>query len=822
MLLLAVNGFWATIKSQEASLILPTYLSRTVGAKAQLLKLQVESTVAYTAQSNASWLQISKQYPQQLGAWLISIQPNYTKETRTAQVALKNSAGETLNTVTYTQTGADFLNKVEGSSVQVKVSSTSDNTHQGTSDLSKSIDGDLSTIYHSNWSNDVWPEHPAELIYNFSNVEKIDYINYIPRTSGSNGNFGELEIWYTTLDSSNYVKLGDYDFQMSSSPSCVVIPGGLTNPTSIKFLVKTGGGDVKTVTESGNTINKYFASCAEMQFFYEKTEVDSDFNVFTDDLYTTLKPGVTQEQIDALTNPLAITLAQQIKAGTYDETYRVHEYKCVLDPSTLGDQLHIGDGYTRYQNPTGIVFAPGRNVIIVRNIADDITVSLLVKKWYDPNNEGQSKESFILHNGVNIIDRTSSWTGLGYINYFSDTPEKYSPIKIHVVDGVQNGYFDAQNMSNSQFDEVLANSKYPIIDLIGQHAQAVFPVADLQKYAAGKGRWLVAIYDSIVCWEQQFIGLEKYNRMPENRIMARVNYSYYMFRDADGVAFKYDTMNRVCSPEKLTQSDEDACWGLSHEWGHVHQLKPYFEWGGLAETSNNMNSCYNTQKMGYSNRLASSFNKLNTDFLSDAQKGTISKARRQAYLYASKSTNQELCLAMADSTIKSVETDPDFALSYLEVDVFERLAPFWKLQCYMAQVAGDNDYWPDLYEMLRNTENDTDEYSVAAVAQKNAGSKVNVVPFQFNFIRKASLRSGYNLYPYFEDYGFFRTIALNYDDYGNCFYLMDKDSRDKFKEHMQGLVNDGTLKEMPQSLLTEIENITQVNKTAPDWSMFKN
>lgn len=807
-----------SLSETQVPIIIPSYFNRTLSSGDQLLKLRIQSNVDYTYTSSATWLKLTKEK----NGLSISAKPNYTSENRTAKVTLADANGKTTQIVIFTQESGSLLDKVEDSGVQVKVSSATDNTHQGSSTLAKSIDGDLSTIYHSNWNNDVWPDNPAELVYTFTNVSQIDYINYIPRSSGTNGNFGELEIWYKTSGNSEYTKLGDYDFGMSSSPTSVRIPGGLKNPTAIKFLVKTGGGDTKTETVSGQAITKYFASCAEMQFCYYKNETASDYDIFTDNMYTALKPEVTQDDIDALTEPLAISLATQLYGGEYNTDYRLHEYKCVLDPTTLGEQLHIGDGYTRYQNPTGLVFNTGRSIIIARDIPDSVTASLIVKKWYDPDNEGQSRESFILHNGINVINRTSSWTGLGYISYFSDTPENFGKIKIHVVNGIVNGYYDLATMSNAQFDEVLAAAQYPIMDLIGKHAQAVFPVADLQKYAGGKGRWLTAVYDSIVCWEQQFDGFEKYNKMPENRIMARVNYSYYMFRDADGVAFKYDTMNRVCSPEKLTSSDEDACWGLSHEWGHVHQLRPYFMWGGLCETSNNMNSCYNTQKMGYTNRLSSYFTTINTNMLKDGQAQKASTQRHAAYVNASKSTNSELCLAMADSTITKVADDPDHALSYLEVDVFQRLCPFWKLQCYMDQVAGDKDYWPDLYEMLRNTETDTDEYSIAATNQKKVSSNANVVPFQLNFIRKASIRAGVNLYPYFEDYGFFRTIALYYNDYGNYFYLLDKDTRDKFKAHMESLVADGTLKAMSDEMRETMENITQNLKKGPDWSSFKN
>lgn len=808
-----------SLSETQVPIIIPAYFNRTLASGEQLQKLDIQSNVDYTYTSSAKWLTIRKEN----GGLSISAKPNYSSENRTAKVTLADPEGKATQTIVFTQQPGSLSDEVEDSRIQVKPMSATDNTHEDSySDIPKSYDGNLWTVYHSKWNQDVWPENPAELIYKFSNVSRIDEINYIPRTEGTdNGNFGELEIWYTTAANSEYVKLGDYDFGMSRFPSSIHIPNGIKSPTSIKFLVKTGGGDTKVDTVDGKAVTKYFASCAEMQFFYYKDETPSDYDIFANDTYTALKPSVTQKDIDTLTDPLAIMLATQLFDGDYSTDYRLHEIKCILNPKTLGKRLHIGDGYSRYQNPTGLVFNTGRSIIIARDIPDSTTVSLTIKKWYDPDKDEQPRETFVIHNGINVIDRTSEWSGLGYINYYSDTPENFGKIKVHVVNGIVNGYYDLATMTNAQFDEVLAAAKYPVIDLIGKRAQEAFPVAELQKYAGGRGRWLVSVYDSIVYWEQQFIGLEKYNKMPENKIMARVKYSGYMSRDVEGVAYDINTMKRVCSPEKLTVEDEDACWGLSHEWGHVHQLHPYFSWGGLGETSNNMNSCYNGQRMGYYNRLDDSFEKLDNNMLKDGMAGQISTDRHAAYISADLSTNKELCLSMADSTITSVADDPDHALSYLEVDVFQRLTPFWKLQCYMDQVANDKDFFPDLYEMLRNTENDTDEYSIAAVKQYKEGYRINTVPFQLNFIRKASLRAGVNLYPYFEDYGFFRTIAIRYIDYGYYFYLLDKDTRDKFKAHMDSLVANGTLKAMSDEMRKTMENIKQVEKAGPDWSSLK-
>lgn len=151
--------------------------------------------------------------------------------------------------------------------------------------------------------------------------------------------------------------------------------------------------------------------------------------------------------------------------------------------------------------------------------------------------------------------------------------------------------------------------------------------------------------------------------------------------------------------------------------------------------------------------------------MDDSKAGTVSAARRNG--------------GMNDSIISSRKNNPDKAISYLETDVFERLVPFWKLQCYFTQ-NGYPDFYPDLYEKMRNSEKEHPEL-------KDLDRHENVVPFQLNFIRGASLVAGKNLYPYFEAFGFFQILKLSYGDYGDYNYEMTTEMRDRFKKEMEEL-----------------------------------
>lgn len=114
-----------------------------------------------------------------------------------------------------------------------------------------SFDGDVSTFWHSKWSDQ--GKLPFEAIYNFEKASKLTYINYVPRLVGTNGNFGEIEIHVATKTNPNFTKVMDYDCGKSGQISTIVLPKAVEDVTSVKFLIKTSVGS--------------HASCSEMEFY---------------------------------------------------------------------------------------------------------------------------------------------------------------------------------------------------------------------------------------------------------------------------------------------------------------------------------------------------------------------------------------------------------------------------------------------------------------------------------------------------------------------------------------------------------------------------
>lgn len=485
---------------------------------------------------------------------------------------------------------------------------------------------------------------------------------------------------------------------------------------------------------------------------YTPSSLEADMKVFDSPMATSLRKSVGRSRINKIKNPELRSLAEALRAGTYSKEYRVGEYAAYLNPRELGRQLKIGDGYSKYENITGIYLPKGKHIVLVSSISASQKVELLVPNWErraaegieptkDPNGWGIHKKNFPLVNGVNVIDITD-WDGLAYISYYSETPEKEVPIQVHFVNGRVNGYFDRSRHTESDWKSLLDNAVYPVLDVRGRHIQIAYPVDALKKYAYERGIDLVSNYDSLVYRQHRFIGLIKHNRVPENRILARVNYNYYMFRDGDGVAYNgvqpgY-AMGMVANPDRVIKGD--PCWGFSHEVGHVHQLAPYLNWGGLGEVSNNIVTLYVTTSFGNKSRISEQKN--------------YEKARKSII---------------------------DGGISYLQdPDVFNRLVPFWQLQLYFAGEGRQPDFYADLYEAFRQQKSDGGR-------EERQRYRDQVAEIQLNFVKQACRVSKTDLTDFFEKWGYFWVGEFEMNDYGKYNYKMTPELVERCKQEIKAM-----------------------------------
>ena len=107
-------------------------------------------------------------------------------------------------------------------------------------------------------------------------------------------------------------------------------------------------------------------------------------DIFGDALWTMLKIGVTQTDIDGISNTFVKDLAQAIFNGGYSTKYRLHTAQCFKSPDVISEEWNApGKYYDRCGNVTGISVPIGAKIgIMVGNIPAGAQVGLLVCSWY--------------------------------------------------------------------------------------------------------------------------------------------------------------------------------------------------------------------------------------------------------------------------------------------------------------------------------------------------------------------------------------------------------------------------------------------------------
>lgn len=479
---------------------------------------------------------------------------------------------------------------------------------------------------------------------------------------------------------------------------------------------------------------------ATSNMLYDAQAIKADMTLFTDLSCSQLKPGITKADLCKTKSSLLKGIAQQILAGIYCLEYRSEEYKAYASPKVLSKTLKLGNGFSKYENITGMYLESGDHVVFVGDTCGK-KISLLipelmrkppegVKPTKDPKGWGLYKQAIKLQEGFNKIKVEKA--GNAYISYFDDDPENALAIKVHFATGKVNGYFDTAKNDDKDWNRLLDNAVSPVMDARGRFIQVAYPVEFYKEFSYGRGVELINNYDTLLRHQYTLMGLIKYDKLPQNRILARVNFNYYMFRDGDGVAYfgNKGTMRMVTNPEVVIKGD--PCWGFSHEVGHVLQMSPQMTWGGMTEVSNNIHTLYVTTRMGNKSRL---------------------KAQKQ-YKKARKSI---------------IEADPK--VSYLQdPDVFSRLVPFWQLFRYFEK-NGKTDFYSDVMEQMR--------------LRPDAGRGNDSIKNQFEFIKICCDVGKLDLTDFFDKWGFFWTGKMEVNDYRKYKYDITKEMVDETIEYVK-------------------------------------
>lgn len=638
------------------------------------------------------------------------------------------------------------LDAVGDMPVPIQPTGSTASSHMPGEDIAKSFDGDFSTLYHSHYSAGPGV-FPVILNYRFDGNPAIDYMVYHPRSDGgANGNFGRVAVYYNTGDSgpdSVFHLLEERDMGQSGSPSVIQFATGL-HPRNIRVEVMDGYGD--------------FASCAEMQFFRKSGDPASGpyQDIFANSIYSTLRPGVTQDQIDTIGHPFYRSLAQCIADGEYNLTYRDQVYPVYPTLNKTARELKIST-YDAYENMTGIVFEPGERVVLF--VEETVNPNLFLKIRDFADEEDSPETSYLLKQGLNVFETSTG--GLGYIGNYSDAVS--GETRINILSGRINGYFDIRTSDEADWIQWLSNGAYPKIDLRGDHVHLVYDKLPLRVHTPFDGRELVGRYDTIVKHELILMGLYKYDRVPANRMFAwsETGGGYY----ASGTGAHFDL---TWGAADLTSARDLGLWGIAHEFGHVNQVRPGLRWIGTTEVTTNVYSLWVYYHM---NTNGEQYTRLESESQPAAPGDPAMPGGRYNGM-------------LDDTYIRGRHLQ-----SLTEDYHFRVLIPFWQLQLYY-QLAGAcrgaDPLTLEEHPVVSGTDYARWHGTVAEIVRNTDETGLTNGQLLMNFIKNTCDAVEEDLTEYFTHVGLLRPADLEIDDYGTGYLQVSQDEVDEVIAYVAG------------------------------------
>lgn len=708
-------------------------LEQVVDKSVNSIEIPVNTTLPeseWQVVSTEKWLKVEKNTS--IGDPFINatVEENTTDEARTAQIQVHSSIQDYV--ITVRQFGTyDIV--IEGDT-QILPTGGKANQCQPGYDIDKSMDGKFTTgtsyeessNYHSPFGEGN-TKFPVILEYFFTGDKEIDYFIYYTRKG--NGNFGEVDVYTATISQpseNDYTLQGSYDFKMKNNPSKISFKKG-TKPTAVKFVVKSGFNN--------------FASCDEMQFF-QNTENNTQearlLKVFKDITCTELKEGVTEQDIQELSDKYFIDLAEVIKNNAYSEwekDFRIREYKAYSDPTAWAKTL-ITKRYGNQDNLTGIAVEKDDEVVVLVGDTHGHDISLQCIGEENKEDYVQTAASgsyYILKTGINKFKMENK--GQLFVMYNCDLTSHPEPIKIHIPigSGKVSGFFDLEeHKTDLKYAELVSKASDKYFGIRGEKITFYFHRESLLGSTKNEILSAIHLWDDIIGWQQELMGIEDIRpNLFNNHVFAISPEGAYMWASDDRIGFIYTYLDNILLRDKVMEKKDNA-WGPAHEIGHIHQGA--INWPSCTESSNNIFSNYVLYKLGkYCSR--------------GLEISKLAESYRQKKSWALLGDNG----------------------SYKNEDTELHMRMQWQLWNYFHRLGNMPDFFPKLFKELR----------INPLAAGSPGTA------QMQYAKAVCKVANMDMTEFFERWGFFREAFIpNYEQYGTYMYMVSQQLIDQTKAYM--------------------------------------
>ncbi len=642
---------------------------------------------------------------------------------------------------------------------KVSIQTASCSQYQPGEDADKAIDGNVSTMWHSPYNG---TSFPVTFTIRFKAATHVDVVRYVPRTSGSNGNWKEVEVYTNPgLAASDWTLLGTYNL------------GGSGN--AYDFELGDEGLDIRQVRFSikGGAAN--FASAAEIEaYVYDNTKAEAFQTYFTDELFTELKPEVTSADGIEDTDVKELVSSMLSDPEAYKK-FRVGEYEAYRPVGSLQAELKNNHPYNQWENPTGVYLKPGEECFVAVSGITTERVGLKIKNCV-LNEHGST---YSLRNGLNKITATTE--GNVFVDYYTDNYQTAPNVKVHFINAPVRGYWDQETMTNDDWKQILSaftdSRDSTVIIARSQYAQVAYPVCSWKQHCPENIDSLMTLYQQVQLAERNMMGLDKYGRQTKNRMLFFATTYGFMAAGGAGSYCNVTSLGAIMKPD----SKNFDFWGVGHEWGHNNQIQG-FHWSGCGETTNNIYASWA--------QILYSGNKTTWLRLEDENSGIdeyngMRGGRMQTYFEEALRKGVQWQLQDgpdyhgANPATKTV-ADYDYDGNYTGVttttsrnyDHFVKLVPFWQLNLWGTLAGKCPDIIPMVIEGIRVTDGYTSTY--------NTNGKQ-----QMNFMKLVCDSAKIDLLPFFEKAGMLKPINAYIEDYGAGWLKISQEMIDELKAHVK-------------------------------------
>ena len=384
------------------------------------------------------------------------------------------------------------------------------------------------------------------------------------------------------------------------------------------------------------------------------TELQSTYATMSDEALRT-----AMSALPATLQEMAVKIKNQAW-GHREAEFRIRDYKAYANADYWGEKLYTKK-YSRINNPTGVYGNAGDVLYIF--VGNDIPqgAKLEAEVISGTSIQGEVKA---LKKGLNMIPVKKDFSNL-FIQYVGTTSldsetliTDYPALKIHVEQGVVNGYWDKAHHTDADWIDMKTNLfTGDVVQVKGDRIMFHMSRKYITECCATTITDAIGWWDDMYRWQQDMLGIEDVFPSKFNNLGCAISLTTG-YQSATHYRTQYaETYIKNLLPYESMMSNADNCWGPAHENGHVHQAA--IQSVGTSEVTNNFFSNLTLYKLGRYTSRGSGNNTIFTDY-----------GKHTPYILRDGATTMRL---------------------------------FWQLYLYFHEVKGDTTFYPRVFKAMRAT-----------------------------------------------------------------------------------------------------------------------